>query len=283
VPPGGDGVFAFNAVGPLTIGTYHFQWQMLQEGVGYFGDATPDVLVYVADGFNNAAAGPAGTPGVPVPTTMVAGQSYPVSVTMTNSGTTIWTSGGAYVLASQNPAENLIWGIKRVTPLAPVAPGGVVSFSFNVTAPVTPGNYNFQWGMLQDGVGPFGNPTTNLVITVVASGLDAAFVTQSVPQSAFVGQSVPVSITMSNRGGVSWDPAVVSIHSQSPADNLVWGTNSIRLPALVPPGGDRRLHCRRVSTLECGQLQFPLADVWHWIGILRGCDVQRTSQCDCPF
>jgi YD repeat-containing protein len=49
-----------------------------------------------------------------VPSSMTAGQSYSVSVTMRNTGTNAWTSAGAYKLGSQNPENNSTWGLARV-------------------------------------------------------------------------------------------------------------------------------------------------------------------------
>lgn len=103
-----------------------------------------------------------------VPTSMVAGQSYGVSVTMHNSGSTPWTSD-VYKLGTQNPQDNTLWtGSTRVWLPAgtTVQPGASHTFYFTVTAPATPGNYNFQWRMVQEGVGWFGDYTPNVVINV---------------------------------------------------------------------------------------------------------------------
>jgi RHS repeat-associated protein len=101
-----------------------------------------------------------------VPTSMVAGQSYSVSVTMQNTGTNTWTSASLYRLGSQNPQDNGIWGTGRVALPASVAPGSQITFSFTVTAPATAGAYNFQWRMVQDGVMWFGDSSPNVVVTV---------------------------------------------------------------------------------------------------------------------
>lgn len=106
-----------------------------------------------------------------VPTSMTPGQSANVSVTMQNSGTTTWTSSGAYKLGSQNPQNNVTWGGSRV--LLPagttVAPGSNYTFNFTIVAPSTAGNYNFQWQMLREGVAWFGALTPNVVVNVASS------------------------------------------------------------------------------------------------------------------
>src|SRR6266516_2436558 len=106
-----------------------------------------------------------------VPTSMVAGQSYNVSVTMKNTGTNTWTSANLYRLGSQNPQDNGTWGTSRVALPASVAPGSQVTFNFTVTAPAAPNTYNFQWCMVQDGVMWFGDFTTNVQVTVSSSNL----------------------------------------------------------------------------------------------------------------
>jgi Concanavalin A-like lectin/glucanases superfamily/Ig-like domain from next to BRCA1 gene len=125
-----------------------------------------------------------------VPSTMTAGQSYSVSVSMSNTGTTTWTAG-AYLLGSQNPPSNATWGLSQVNLSASVAPGAQTTFSFTVTAPATAGNYNFQWQMQQSGVGYFGAASTNVLISVATGGsgdrsllLNGTSAYVSVPNSA---------------------------------------------------------------------------------------------------
>jgi RHS repeat-associated protein len=109
------------------------------------------------------------TIGVPVVVSkMKPGQTYPVSVTVTNTGNSTWTSSGTYAhrLGSQNPENNTAWGLSRVQLPSSVAPGASVTFNFNVTAPATPGIYNFQWQMVQEFAGWFGPITQALQIEV---------------------------------------------------------------------------------------------------------------------
>lgn len=102
-----------------------------------------------------------------VPTQMSPGQSYAVSVTVRNTGITTWTFANTYRLGSQNPQDNGTWAVSRVPlPVASVAPGGQVTFSFSVTAPATAGSYNFQWRMVQEWVEWFGDFTPNIVVAV---------------------------------------------------------------------------------------------------------------------
>ena len=169
VPPGSTHTFNFKVTAPSTEGGYNFQWRMLQEGVvgGWFGAKTPNVLVNVQ---SPATASNASFQSQNVPTTMAAGQSYKVSVTMTNTGQTTWTFGNAYKIGTQNPRDNTVWGLSRVRlPFnGSVAPNASHTFEFDVTAPSAPGTYNFQWQMLRE-TSPgfwFGERTPNVAVFV---------------------------------------------------------------------------------------------------------------------
>lgn len=135
--------------------------------------ANPGTARFVARGlnayYNNSSAASANNAmfvSQTVPATMVAGQTYSVSVTMQNIGLATWTAAGAYKLGSQNPQDNGIWGVGRVLLSNSVPSGASYTFTFNVTAPSSPGTYNFQWGMLQEGVMWFGQFSTNIPVVV---------------------------------------------------------------------------------------------------------------------
>lgn len=103
-----------------------------------------------------------------VPRVMTQGQTYAVSVVLKNIGSTTWTTATDYKLGSQNAQDNTTWGSSRVALPASVAPGQTVTISFNVTAPATPGTYNWQWRMVRDeGAGTwFGEKTFNVSVVV---------------------------------------------------------------------------------------------------------------------
>jgi hypothetical protein len=101
-----------------------------------------------------------------VPTAMIAGSSYSVTVVMTNSGTNAWSGSGGYYLGSQDPQDNTTWGLNRFCIPGTVGPGSQASITFNITAPATPGFYYFQWRLLQSGVAWFGYPTAAVLVQV---------------------------------------------------------------------------------------------------------------------
>lgn len=47
VAPGAQKSFAFNVTAPTTAGTYNLQWRMVEDGVEWFGGATPNISVTV--------------------------------------------------------------------------------------------------------------------------------------------------------------------------------------------------------------------------------------------
>lgn len=103
-----------------------------------------------------------------VPTSLSPRQIKSISVTFLNNGSTTWTKALLYRLGSQNPQDNLTWGIGRVVLAdnASIAPNQQVTFTFNITAPATPGTYNLQWRMLRENVAWFGDFTPNDAVTV---------------------------------------------------------------------------------------------------------------------
>jgi hypothetical protein len=104
-----------------------------------------------------------------VPAHMLPGGRYNVSITVQNTGTRDWSPIGAscnaFRLGATNPRDNATWGRARVDLPAAVPAGQTVTVGFQVTAPSTPGLYDFQWRMLQECVTWFG-PDSHLFVTV---------------------------------------------------------------------------------------------------------------------
>jgi hypothetical protein len=105
-----------------------------------------------------------------VPASLSAGSSTSVSLTFMNTGTTSWTVPGGYTLACPDVGTAGTWEVDTVGLPGPVEAGTSVTFTFRVTAPTTPGTYNFQWRM-QHGTTFFGAASTSVPIKVfVRSG-----------------------------------------------------------------------------------------------------------------
>lgn len=161
VPPQQNVTFSFWATAPSTPGWYNFQWQMVHDGVAWFGDYTTNVVILVS---GNEAQFVSQS----VPPNMPAGQASPVVITMRNVGTSTWSAGGSYSLGSQSGQDNLTWGTNRISLPYSVAPQQTVDVAVNVTAPPTLGVQPFQWRMVQDGWEWFGDYTTLAYVNVVS-------------------------------------------------------------------------------------------------------------------
>jgi RHS repeat-associated protein len=172
-----------------------------------------------------------------VPTSMVTGATYNVTIVLSNTGSTTWTSAGNYLLGGQNPENTFTWRYPRVDVPAPIAPGGQASFSFQVTAPTSPGTYNFQWRMVQEYVEWFGTYTPNVAVTVSAPVNGSQVISTSVPAAMTQGQSYPVAVTMKNTGGTTWPAgATYRLGSANPLNNMTWGVGRVNLNNAVLPG-----------------------------------------------
>jgi hypothetical protein len=185
-----------------------------------------------------------------IPTIMNAGQTYQVSVTIKNIGTTTWNKGSFYRLGSQNPANNATWGnaiyyslswpeISRIelADSEQVLPGATKTFSFNVKAPSLLGNYNFQWKMVQDGLEWFGDLTPNMSISVVATNLLDLSIE---PKRVFpVGYDWGTGVTLANISGSAENELIVGacksydsgqfigkVLGYLPTNSIVWGHTS---------------------------------------------------------
>lgn len=169
----------------VPAGAYSLYVQNVSDGYLFNGvsvsDAYGDLFnTVVAPGVlvvNGATAANAGFTGQMVPSTMTGGQDYTVTVTMQNTGGTVWTSSplAQYSLGAVNPQDNTTWGMSRIDIDSgeTVAQGSSKTFTFTVTAPNPPSNnytYDFQWRMVidnSDGTESwFGDTTTDVPVTV---------------------------------------------------------------------------------------------------------------------
>jgi len=247
VAPGDSVTFNFSVM-PTLNGYTNFQWRMAQ-GATSFGALTTNVNVGV-NGSNNAAF-----VSQSVPEVMVPGQVYPVSVTMQNTGTTTWRTADGFSLHSQNPLGNTNWGLTQVALPNDVSPGQNVTFSFNATAPSTPGVYNFQWRMLRHNVHWFGALSTNVEVAVNGTN-DSQFVSQTVPGTMSPGQSYPVSVTLQNTGTSTWATGNYFLGSENPEANTTWGLNRVDLTAPVASGASVTLNFNVTSPSTAGMYNF---------------------------
>ncbi len=168
-----------------------------------------------------------------IPSILYGGQTFQVSITFKNTGTETWTNGPVYPF--KLGSQNTTWGLNRVAlPVNQVLPLDLVTFTFNVTVPNTPGQYNFQWRMIfRYDNGWFGENTPNKVITVLAPFNGSQFAYQDVPSTVTAGQSFTARITFKNIGTKTWLTGGVNPHrlgTDNPIGNNIWGRVRVELP-----------------------------------------------------
>jgi Calx-beta domain len=135
-----------------------------------------------------------------LPATMNAGQTAQASITMRNMGTTTWTKASGFQLGSQNPQNNLTWGLNRVPLLDSdsIPRLSEKTFSFPVTAPMSTGVKNFQWQMVQNSTF-FGQQSSNQVVTVTIP----ACVTPPTEALQFYPLAAPCRLLDTRSGGAT--------------------------------------------------------------------------------
>ena len=101
-----------------------------------------------------------------IPATMAPGLTRTVHVVMRNHGV-LWTDAKGFHLGAVGDSDPFT-STTRQTVSADTAPGDTCTFTFNITAPATPGVYVTDWQMVRDGYSWFG-PICRRSITVGTS------------------------------------------------------------------------------------------------------------------
>ncbi|MCP3097979.1 S8 family serine peptidase [Myxococcus sp. K15C18031901] len=226
IGPGQSKQFLFAITTPYELGSYPFQWQMAKAGHGLFGEASPLTSLQVTLPSRDAVF-----VRHVVPTSVVVGSPFTVSVTLRNTGSGTWSLANGDRLGSQNPQDNTTWGTNRILPApgASAARGEEMTFTATLTAPSTPGPRSMQWRMVQDGTTPmwFGAWTENPTIQVVLPPHDAAYVRQSGPTTVMGNTPFLYTVTMRNTGTEAWrSDTGFTLTAQHPAWSNAVGTLS---------------------------------------------------------
>ncbi|MET0267511.1 MAG: RHS repeat-associated core domain-containing protein [Duganella sp.] len=192
----------FNFSVPVAAGSHPIQlYAGTSNGEGGY------TAVYTVNAAANVQTNQATFRSQNVPSNMVAGQTYNVSVTMRNTGTRTWVPGGAkpHGLGSQSPQDNAVWRANRVPLTASVAPGADATFNFTVTAPSASGNYPFQWRMVHEYEEWFGDfsPSVQVSVNVPPTPVPTITLTPSSTLTLTSGQGTTVNWSTSNATAVS--------------------------------------------------------------------------------
>jgi FtsP/CotA-like multicopper oxidase with cupredoxin domain len=166
--------------------------------------------------FSNTVIYPTAVPnsafvGTTIPDAMVAADTYTVTVTFTNNGTTAWSSanGDKMVMWGQLYAFNVggntgtFNGIPSfdIPAGVTVLPGQSYAWTFNLT-PQWSGNYGLGFQVVE-GNQWLGNAGSK-AITVSPESPNALFVADTIPATQVEGDRYNVSITYTNTGNSAW-------------------------------------------------------------------------------
>ncbi|WP_342375403.1 S8 family serine peptidase [Myxococcus stipitatus] len=144
IAPGQQKTFAVTVTPPATVsGPQVMRWRLWHNATGPFGQQSPDVTLQVLPQAKAAFVRQT------LPAFVTPGQSFPVTLTLKNSGDAAWGGTPGYQLAPVPALPGHNWGHASVSmePGEVVAPGAEKTFSFTAVAPMTQGPHAFQWRM----------------------------------------------------------------------------------------------------------------------------------------
>ncbi|MCV9385267.1 NBR1-Ig-like domain-containing protein [Reichenbachiella ulvae] len=150
-----------------------------------------------------------------------------------------------------------------------------------IVADAAPSGFEFDQWVIDSGSPVILDPTaisTNLVMGGEAASISAtyrslnlvngaSFVSQSVPAVMEAGQSMTVTVTMNNSGTKTWIAGSHFLGSQSPQDNVIWGTSRSVLTQNVAPGVDYTFSINITAPTTVGTYDFQwkmLEDMVEW-------------------
>lgn len=200
-----------------------------------------------AIGTEIGAAAPAGSDASPVsnniPLLMNPGERLNVQVVMQNDGafndgSNDWNN--TYSLRRSNTLW--FWSYTRVTAPPSVTPGGQNAFNFVITAPNTPGAYDFGGRMAIVGDSPpFGTAATvpNIVVDAgVQRRWSCTEAAGSVVNTTMTpGETQTITAVVQNNGTATWNPPGFCFRSIDTPVSFWGGNTCVTLTAPVAPGG----------------------------------------------
>ncbi|MBP5718837.1 MAG: N-acetylmuramoyl-L-alanine amidase, partial [Abditibacteriota bacterium] len=179
------------------VGTFTTDWQMLQEGVGWFGDVLAKNVTVVAQNYNAQCTGNT------IPSSVTEGASQSVSITMKNTGNVTWVPGSGVRLAATD--DNSPFAAKRYDINKNVAPGESYTFTFTMNFSAA-GTYTTGWQMIRENVEQFGGVLNKTVTVNPKPERDAQYVSDTIPSTVAAGETRQISITFRNTGSAAWVP-----------------------------------------------------------------------------
>lgn len=238
VQPGDIKTFTFDLTAPKIAGVYPFEWQMVHKDRPLSGDKIPPLSIVVENALNRAQF-----VSQLIPTTMSPGEQSKAIIQFKNTGKTAWSSQNRYKLAFIGKDKEK-WAKSTVENTNVILPGEIATFSFVVSAPISPGQYDFQWQMIQEGQGLFGDitPPTKITIERANPVLTAHFSSIDVPAIMNAGQDYEAIMIFKNTGTASWTADNIALLAHNPENSLIWLIDRVELSPqeVVRPGQSKR-------------------------------------------
>ena len=246
VPIGGTVTVNATIATPKTPGTYVLQLDLVREGIAWFstsGAPAANVTVGVTSGLAASYA-----PAASAQSTFVLGTNA-FTVTVSNTGTVAWPSGGAnpvhlsYHWISPT-GQIVVWEGARANLPADLAPGQAAVVTVNVSSPPVTGPYTLRFDLVQEGVTWFsGQGVTPRDFAIsVTNGFGATYASRPATTSFLPASRAVFPVTLTNTGLLTWsaggpNPVHVAAHVYDTLDRvLVWDGERANLPSDVPPG-----------------------------------------------
>jgi uncharacterized protein YkwD len=172
VAPGQTATFTFNVRAPSTPGTYRLPLRPVIDGVTWMEDQGVFMVIVSSSSYHSRWVSQS-----PYPTLQVGQTSAPLTITFTNTGASPWVKGilGQEARLGIN-LDDVTWaalGVNwpfasrvAVQSEATVAPGQNATFTFQVTAPATPGLYAIHLRPVIDGTTWMEDQGVYLIIAV---------------------------------------------------------------------------------------------------------------------
>lgn len=169
-----------------------------------------------------------------MPGDMEPGIIYNVSVSMKNTGTTVWTPSNYFLrLVDIVDAITKTWPVNTVELRSPVNPGEMHTFYFRTRSPLKEGGYNVQWQMA-NGTTFFGEPTASVPVRVAGetgvlpdsitgnppkASNNAQFLSISMPLDWNDGKLYEATMMIKNTGTTDWIPGAYKLRIYSKASD----------------------------------------------------------------
>jgi hypothetical protein len=242
VPPGQTVTVPIQVTAPIYPTRYQLQFDLVWEGSFWFSERGTDVWTKIV----NVPFDYSAQYQVPPTVSVAPGVRTPVTVTITNTGTSTWPASGGLIVDLgthwYTPAGTLVqWDGARTALPNDLAPGQSANVTAMIEPPTAPGAYVLKWDLSFEGVSWFGDKGTPPGVTNVTVKSPTYGAKYQPAQIGGVAASVTtvVPMTLTNTGDFPWSSPGFNLayHLFDPGGKLVvWDGARTAVPGVVQPG-----------------------------------------------